>query len=233
MKSLRLSLSVLCAALFFACNAGVAAPAADAPTAKAPTTEEEKTVYALGAMMAKNLAVFDLTPAEVALVAQGLSETAAGKSAIAKLEEYQPKVQALAQSRGAQRAVKEKEKGAAYVAEAAAKPGATKTASGMVYTETVAGTGASPAATDKVKVHYRGTLLDGTEFDSSIARGQPAEFGLNQVIPCWTEGLQKMKVGGKSTLVCPSEIAYGDRGQRSIPGGATLVFEVELLDIVK
>lgn len=233
MRSLRLTLSILATALLLACNAGVAAPAADAPAAKVPTREDEKTLYALGAMLAKNLAAFELTPAEMTMVQQGMADTAAGKATELKLEEYQPKVQALAQARGMQRAAKEKEKGTAYIAAAAAKPGATKTASGMVYTETTAGTGATPSATDKVKVHYRGTLLDGTEFDSSIARGQPAEFSLNQVIACWTEGLQKMKVGGKATLVCPSDLAYGDRGQRSIPAGATLVFEVELLDILK
>ena len=115
---------------------------------------------------------------------------------------------------------------------AAAAPGAVKTASGLLYRETAAGSGASPKATDNVKVHYRGTLIDGTEFDSSIKRGQPATFPLNGVIPCWTEGLQRMKVGGKATLGCPSSIAYGDGGRPSIPGGATLMFEVELLEIV-
>ena len=104
--------------------------------------------------------------------------------------------------------------------------------SGLVYLETQAGTGESPKATDTVKVHYRGTLIDGTEFDSSYKRNQPASFPLNRVIPCWTEGLQKMKVGGKARLVCPSDLAYGDRGRPSIPPGATLNFEVELLEIV-
>ena len=97
-----------------------------------------------------------------------------------------------------------------------------------------AGKGASPSATDTVKVHYRGTLTDGKEFDSSIARGEPVEFKLNEVIPCWTEGVQTMKVGEKAQLVCPSDIAYRDQGRPPvIPGGATLVFEVELLGIKK
>ena len=109
-----------------------------------------------------------------------------------------------------------------------------QTPSGMVYKENAAGTGKSPAASDTVKVHYRGTLTNGTEFDSSYKRGEPAEFPLNGVIPCWTEGVAKMKVGGKAKLVCPSAIAYGDRGSPpKIPGGATLVFEVELIEIVK
>jgi FKBP-type peptidyl-prolyl cis-trans isomerase FkpA len=120
----------------------------------------------------------------------------------------------------------------AFLNKAAAEPGATKTSSGLVYRELQPGTGASPKATDMVKVNYRGTLIDGTEFDSSYKRNEPAEFPLNRVIPCWTEGVQKMKVGGKSKLVCPSSIAYGDSGSPPvIPGGATLVFEIELLGI--
>lgn len=111
-------------------------------------------------------------------------------------------------------------------------PGAVRTASGLVYRELRAGTGASPKATDEVTVNYRGTSVDGVEFDSSYKRNEPAKFPLNRVIPCWTEGVQKMKVGGKSQLVCPSNIAYGDRGSPpEIPGGATLVFEIELLGI--
>ncbi len=120
----------------------------------------------------------------------------------------------------------------AYLEKAAAMPGATKTPSGLIYREIRPGTGTSPLPTDTVKVHYRGTLVNGTEFDSSYKRNEPATFPLNQVIPCWTEGVQKMKVGGKSELVCPADIGYGDRGMPpDIPGGATLVFEIELLGI--
>jgi FKBP-type peptidyl-prolyl cis-trans isomerase FkpA len=118
------------------------------------------------------------------------------------------------------------------VDKAAAEPGASKLPSGLVYTSLSEGTGASPGATDIVKAHYHGTLTDGTVFDSSVKRGQPLEFSLSGVIPCWTEGVQKMKVGGKAKLVCPSSIAYGDAGRPpTIPGGATLVFEVELLEV--
>jgi FKBP-type peptidyl-prolyl cis-trans isomerase FkpA len=108
-------------------------------------------------------------------------------------------------------------------------------ASGLVYKSLKDGKGPQPAATDVVKVHYRGTLPDGKEFDSSYSRGQPAEFPLNRVIKCWTEGVQKMKVGGKAKLTCPPGIAYGERGTPGgpIPPNATLHFEVELLDIVK
>ena len=116
---------------------------------------------------------------------------------------------------------------------ATAEKGAVKTDTGMVYRSLKDGTGASPKATDTVRVHYRGTLPDGKEFDSSIARGQPAVFPLNRVIKCWTEGVQKMKVGGKAKLTCPPDLAYGERGTPGgpIPPNATLIFEVELLAI--
>ena len=119
-------------------------------------------------------------------------------------------------------------------AQAAKEPGAVVSASGLVYRSLKDGNGGSPAATDTVRVHYRGTLPGGKEFDSSYSRGQPAEFPLNRVIPCWTEGLQKMKTGGKAKLTCPPGIAYGSRGAGGvIPPDATLHFEVELLGIVR
>ncbi len=116
---------------------------------------------------------------------------------------------------------------------AAKEPGATVTASGLVYRAISEGQGANPKATDTVRVHYRGTLPDGMEFDSSHKRGQPAEFPLNRVVPCWTEGVQLMKTGGKAKLTCPSAIAYGARGTPGgpIPPHATLVFKVELIAI--
>lgn len=119
-------------------------------------------------------------------------------------------------------------------AAAAKEPGAVATASGLVYRSLKEGDGPSPAATDKVRVHYRGTFPDGREFDSSYKSNSPAEFPLNRVIKCWTEGVQKMKVGGKAKLTCPAAIAYGERGAGGvIPPNATLQFEVELLAIVK
>lgn len=121
------------------------------------------------------------------------------------------------------------------LARAAAEPGAVVTASGLVYRALKEGTGPSPSAAQTVRVHYRGTLSDGREFDSSHSRGQPASFPLNRVIPCWTEGVQRMKVGGTAKLTCPSGIAYGARGAGNglIPPNATLQFEVELLGIVQ
>lgn len=203
----------------------------DSAAAAGLTTDDEKTIYAIGLSIQRQLGQFDLTPAEVEIVKRALSDGIAGKPAV-DLNEWGPKIQPLGQARAGRLAQTEKTASTAFLAKAAAEPGAVKTGSGLIYREVTAGTGASPKATDKVKVHYRGTLINGSEFDSSYSRNQPIEFPLNGVIPCWTEGVQKMKVGGKSKLVCPSDIAYGDRGRPPvIPGGATLIFEVELLEV--
>jgi FKBP-type peptidyl-prolyl cis-trans isomerase FkpA len=194
------------------------------------TTDDEKTVYALGLMMGQSIAPFNLSPAELEIVKRALTDSAGGKPAL-ELSEWGPKIQPLANSRAAVVAAKQKALSAAYLAKAAAEPGAIKTDSGLVFREVRAGQGASPKATDTVKVHYRGTLVNGTEFDSSYKRNEPAQFPLNGVIKCWTEGVQRMKVGGKAVLVCPSDLAYGEQGRPSIPGGAALIFEIELLDI--
>jgi len=199
-----------------------------------PQTDEQKTIYALGLALARNLTPFNLTPEEVELVKAGLADGVLGKEKKVDLETYGPKIQELAKSRAEATASAEKKTSATFLAKAAAEPGAKKTASGLVYSEIKPGTGDSPKPTDKVKVHYEGKLTDGTVFDSSIKRGEPVSFPLNGVIKCWTEGVQMMKVGGKSKLVCPSDIAYGDRGAPpQIKPGATLVFEVELLSIEK
>jgi len=122
-------------------------------------------------------------------------------------------------------------KGEEYLKKNKEKAGVKTTASGLQYRVLKEGAGISPVATSKVKVHYKGTLIDGTEFDSSYKRNQPAEFQLNQVIPGWTEGLQLMKVGSKYELTIPSSLAYGDRDNQSIPGNSVLIFEVELLEV--
>ncbi len=208
--------------------------AAVGAAAQEPKTEDEKTLYAIGAVIAKQLEVFDLKPNELELVKRGLADAASGKKLAADPETYQPKINELAKARMKVAADKQGEKSKAYLEKAAQEKGAEKSPSGLVYVPIQQGTGPQPKETDTVKVHYTGTLIDGKVFDSSVKRGQPAEFPLNQVIKCWTEGVAKMKVGGKAKLVCPSSIAYGDEGRPPvIPGKATLVFEVELLEIVK
>jgi FKBP-type peptidyl-prolyl cis-trans isomerase FkpA len=190
-------------------------------------SEDDKTLYALGAALGRSITSFNLTPAELELVKAGLADVATNKKPQVDPQTYMPKLQEMQKTRTA---AVEKD----YLAKSATAKGVTKTASGLLYSVIKAGTGASPKATDTVKVHYVGTLTNGTVFDSSRARNEPAEFALNGVIPCWTEGVQLMKVGGKSKLICPSAIAYGERGSPPTIGpGATLVFEIELLEIPK
>lgn len=203
-------------------------------TAQQPMTEDQKTLYALGVAAGQGLSVFNLTEAELETVKAGLTDTVLHKPLKAELQAYLGKIQDLQRARLAVVAAAEKKEGQAFVDKAAAAKGATKAPSGFVIATLKAGTGESPKAADKVKVHYQGTLTDGTVFDSSFQRGEPVTFPLNGVIRCWTEGLQMMKVGSKSRLVCPSDLAYGERGAPPrIKPGATLVFEVELLEIVK
>lgn len=195
-------------------------------------TDDDKTFYALGLFISKNVGVFNLSPAELEVVKAGFSDGVTGKTPKVDVETWGPKLQMLAQARAAATAVQEKKAGEAFAAKAAAEPGAKKLPGGTILKELKAGTGASPKAIDTVKVHYTGTLTDGTVFDSSVKRGQPAEFALNRVIKCWTEGVQAMKAGGKAKLVCPADIAYGDAGSPpAIKPGATLVFDVELLEV--
>ncbi len=202
-------------------------------TPKGPKpTPDQNTLYALGVLASKNLADLSMSPAQVTMLEKGMADNLAGKKTAVDASQYEQKVQEFAKARIAASSDARKAKEAKEADKYAAQPGAQKTASGLVYIPVKAGTGAQPSANDKVKVNYEGKLLDGTVFDSSYKRGQPIEFGLSQVIPCWTEGVQKMKVGGEATLVCPSSIAYGDRGAPpTIPPGATLVFKVELLGV--
>jgi FKBP-type peptidyl-prolyl cis-trans isomerase FkpA len=199
-----------------------------------PKTDEDKAFYSFGYNLSQQLQMLNLTPAELAMVQAGLGDGVTKKPAKADPKEFFPKFQTLAKDRVTAGAGDEKKRGAEYLEKAAKEKGATKTASGIVIQEIKAGTGEQPKATDKVKVHYTGALTDGTVFDSSVQRGQPATFPLNGVVKCWTEGMQQIKVGGKAKLICPSDLAYGDQGRPpQIKPGATLVFDVELLEIVK
>jgi FKBP-type peptidyl-prolyl cis-trans isomerase FkpA/FKBP-type peptidyl-prolyl cis-trans isomerase FklB len=221
---------LLISAIVLAAGCKVAPP----PEAKIET-DEQKALYSLGYLVAGNVKPFELTEAELALVNKGFADGAQQKKGVVDdPQTFIPKLQELQTTRAAAAATREKAAGAAFMEKAAAEAGATKLPSGIVITTIKEGTGPMPAATDTVKVHYHGTLTDGKVFDSSVERKEPATFPLNNVIPCWTEGVQKIKVGGKAKLVCPSELAYGDRGSPPTIGpGATLIFEVELLEIVK
>ncbi len=207
-------------------------PEAEEATEAAPRSEDEKIIYAMGALMGKNaVQPLRLNEEELEIFQEGISATGLGGEPDVSVEEYAEKFQEFMQTRGAAGASEEKDKAVAYLEKAAAEEGAQLSESGLVYRTVQAGDGPSPAATDTVKVHYHGTFPDGKVFDSSRDRGEPIEFPLTGVIPCWTEGVQKMKVGETARLVCPSDIAYGDAGRPGIPGGATLIFEVELLGI--
>ena len=199
-----------------------------------PSTDDQKTLYAIGVAISQPLAALALSEAELEMVKQGIADSAMQKTLKVDMQAVGPKMQQFAQARAAVGAEKEKKAGAAFVAKAAAEAGAKKTASGAIVKDIKVGTGPQPKSTDTVKVHYHGTLMDGTVFDSSVQRKEPATFPLSGVVKCWTEGVQEIKVGGKARLVCPSDIAYGDRGSPpKIKPGATLIFEVELREIVK
>ena len=198
-------------------------------------TEEQKTLYALGLILSQNLMSFNLNATELDAVLAGVSDGVLKKEYKVDVQTYGPKITALQTARASASASVEKKAAQAYLDKAAAEKGATRTTSGLIITTLKPGTGATPKATDRVKVHYHGTLTDGTVFDSSVQRGEPITLPLGPgIIKCWGEGVPLMKVGGKSRLVCPADLAYGDQGRPPrIKPGATLVFEVELLEIVK
>lgn len=217
----KILLLALIGAVSFGCSKG-----------KDPKTEDEKTFYSIGTMFGSRLTQLSMSDAEIDALAQGLRDSAKGDKQKVDPMAYQQKIQDLFKARMEKQAVEVKKKGQEFIDKFVKSEGATKTASGLAYKHIKEGTGPSPKETDVVKVHYHGTLPDGTVFDSSVERKQEVSFPLNRVIRGWTEGLQLMKVGGKTKFVIPSELGYGDAGAPpKIPGGSTLIFEVELLGI--
>jgi FKBP-type peptidyl-prolyl cis-trans isomerase FkpA len=208
----------------------------DKPAATQEDTriEDLETLYAIGLVLASQISDFNMTTGELMLVKQGLTDAATGKGPNTDIGSYTEKINELARARRKVLGQKLADKNKDFIAKAASTKGAIKTDSGLVILSLKDGSGASPNSTDKVTVNYRGTFPDGKEFDSSYKKGEPFEFKMDGVIKCWNEGLQKMKPGGKAELICPPEIAYGDAGAGSlILPYATLVFEVELLEVQK
>lgn len=224
-----------------------AAPAKSATATKSATagstlaSTQDSVSYSIGQFMAQSLKQQGLTELNRDLLMRGLQDALSGQPALLTPEQssqvmngFMQKQMAVRNAEGIKASAENKKIGTAFLTENKAKAGVVTTASGLQYSVEKEGTGAKPAATDRVKVHYTGRLLDGKVFDSSVERGQPAEFGVNEVIKGWTEALQLMPVGSKWKLYIPAELAYGDRGAGAdIKPGSTLVFDVELLDIVK
>jgi len=195
-------------------------------------TENQKTLYAIGMIISNQLQTFALSEEELAPIVQGMTDGIKGEPSQVDMGIYEAKINELVAERSAIVAAKEAAASDSYLKQFESDESIVKTASGALVKMLEEGTGASPEAGDTVMVHYEGTLIDGTVFDSSLSRGSPATFPLSGVIPCWTEGLQKIKVGGKAQLICPANTAYGERGAPpKIGPGATLIFEVNLLEI--
>jgi FKBP-type peptidyl-prolyl cis-trans isomerase FkpA/FKBP-type peptidyl-prolyl cis-trans isomerase FklB len=198
-----------------------------------PTTDEQKTLYAMGLTISQSIGAFGLSEAELDLVNAGITDGVFKRPPKVDLQTFGPKIQQLQQTRASVIAEPEKKAGAAFLAKISAEPGVKKTESGAVLKTIKEGNGAIPKITDTVKVHYQGTLIDGTVFDNSTKQSEPAMLRVNEMSKCWVEGMRQIKVGGKSKLVCPSSLAYRDKGLPPlIKPGATLVFEIELLEII-
>ena len=221
MKKLETIIPVVALALGISCN----------KQEVTPKSEDDKTFYAMGSLMGTRLKSIDLKDAEIDMIVQGLRDSAKGKKSSIDLAKYRGQVQNVFRKRMEKNTEKFKTAGKQYI-DKYVSGGGKKSKSGFAYKILKEGTGKKPQATDTVKVHYHGTLIDGKVFDSSVDRGKEVSFPLNRVIKCWTEGMQLVGVGGKIQLVCPSELAYGEHGAPpKIPGGSTLIFDVELFSI--
>src|SRR5262252_290920 len=220
---------VICAVILWFCLG-----LSSASAAPEPTSDDQKTLYALGLAISQSLGSFTLSEAELDLVKSGLTDGVLKRQPKVDLQAFGPKIQLLQQSRSAAASEVEKKAGAAFLTKVAAEPGAKKTESGAILITIKEGNGANPKSSDTVKVHYHGTLIDGTVFDSSVQRGEPATFPVNRVIPGWTEVLQLMKEGDKWQVFIPSQLAYGPGGAGGDIGpNSTLIFDIELLAIEK
>ena len=231
-----------CVALWLvcaACDQPSEAPKVAAPATSAPSdlsTDDAKTLYALGVFHGKSLAALKLTPEELRSVQEGFSDAAQGKRLQVDLNTYGPKAQNILMARASAAklaaSAAQPAKDAPLAEKISSEPGAVKLPSGAVVKTTRPGSGPSPGIADRVRVRYEGRLLDGTVIDSSDKRGDGARFAMVSVMPCWNEALQRMKVGEVASLLCPPSTAFGDSGREpKVPGGATLAFTVELLEI--
>ncbi|MDN3700853.1 FKBP-type peptidyl-prolyl cis-trans isomerase [Vibrio artabrorum] len=251
MKSV-LKVSLLAATVMLAVGCQKEEPKAEAPQVEEVKvaadavnfkTEDDKAAYAIGVSFANYLSTSIDKPSELGInldkdiVLQGIKDVFADKTALneeetrAALEGLDKRVAEKMKAQAAEKSAATKKAGDDFRAEFAKKEGVKTTESGLMYQVMTAGKGQSPKDTDTVQVHYKGTLTDGTQFDSSYDRGEPATFPLNRVIPGWTEGVQLMTVGSKYKFVIPPELAYGEQDTPTIPANSTLVFEVELLKI--
>jgi FKBP-type peptidyl-prolyl cis-trans isomerase FklB len=229
----------LITAVAFCCLTTIASAQEQIPASKksapapAPKTEDERGAYAVGLGIGQMLKAQQLSDLDLTFLAQGIKDALSGVKPALSDKEIQATVESVQKNAITRVAIRNKTEGEKFLAANGKKADVKTTKSGLQYKVLKEGTGPSPKATDVVRTHYHGTFINGEVFDSSVERKEPAEFEVNGVIAGWTEALQLMKVGSKWQLVVPFKLAYGERGYRGIPPSATLVFEVELLEIVK
>jgi len=227
----KLTLALICAMVLGAVNLyaqGAAAPAADAGV------NNDKLLYSLGYLMGENIRkqlVLDRGEDDSKAISQGMRDALLDRKSQTDLEVYKPLIEKRYQEDSVKKIAARKIENDKAMEAVKKEKNVRVLPNGAAIRTVREGKGRSPKATSMVKVHYEGTLLDGTIFDSSIKRGTPASFPLNGVIPCWTEGLQRMKAGGKAKLYCPPNTAYGDAQAGAIPPGSLLIFDVELLEV--